>query len=51
MAQRPVNGFAMLLVTLLLMAVILALTLLAGPFGRTPTISQEPVPSSSPSEH
>jgi len=50
MEQRPVNGVAMLLVTLLLMAVILVLALLAGPFGRTPTIRQEPGPYSSTNE-
>ena len=45
MGQRPVSGVAMLLVTLLLMAVLLALALLAGPFGRTPTIRQAPIPT------
>jgi len=44
MGQRPVSGVAMLLVTLLLMAVVLVLALLAGPFGRTPTIRQAPIP-------
>jgi hypothetical protein len=49
--QRPVSGFAMLLVTLLLMGLMLALALLAGPFGRTLTIRQEPGPYSSVIEH
>jgi hypothetical protein len=44
MGPRPVSGVAMLLVTLLLMAVMLVLALLAGPFGRTPTIRQQPTP-------
>ena len=47
MEQKPVSGLAMLLVTSLLMAAIVVLTLLAGPFGRTPTIRQEPVRSAS----
>jgi hypothetical protein len=51
MEQRPVSGYAMLLVTLLLVAAMLALSLLAGPFGRTLTIRQQPVPHSSASEH
>jgi hypothetical protein len=48
MGQRPVSGYAMLVVTLALVAVILALSWLAGPFGRTPTIREEPVPHASP---
>jgi hypothetical protein len=44
MGQRPVSGVAMLLVTLLLVVVMVALALLAGPFGRTPTIRQAPIP-------
>jgi hypothetical protein len=48
MEQRPVSGYAMLVVTLMLVGAILALAWLAGPFGRTPTIRQEPVPSYSP---
>ena len=52
MEQRPVSGYAMLLVTLLLVTVMLALAFLAGPFGRTPTIRQEPVPHHAPAtEH
>jgi hypothetical protein len=47
MEQRPVSGFAMLVVTLLLVATILVLASLAGPFGRTPTIREEPVPHAS----
>jgi hypothetical protein len=50
MEPRPVSGYAMLVATLLLLAVILALSFLAGPFGRTPTIRQEPVPHHGPEE-
>jgi hypothetical protein len=50
MEHRPVNGLAMLLVTLLLAAGVLALASLAGPFGRTPTIRQEPGPYASANE-
>jgi hypothetical protein len=50
MEPRPVSGYAMLVATLLLVAVILALSFLAGPFGRTPTIRQEPVPHHGPEE-
>jgi len=46
MEQRPINSIAMLLATLLLVAMALALALLAGPFGRTPTIRQQPGPYS-----
>ncbi len=46
MENRGVSGRAMLLVTLLLVAAMVALALLAGPFGRTPTIRQEPGPYS-----
>jgi hypothetical protein len=46
MEQRPVSGVGMLLVTLSLVAMMLALASLAGPFGRTPTIRQEPGPYS-----
>jgi hypothetical protein len=46
MEQKPVSGISMLLVTLLLVATMLTLALLAGPFGRTPTIRQEPGPYS-----
>ena len=48
MEQRPVSGYAMLLVTVALVAAILVLALLAGPFGRTPTIRQEPIPHHPP---
>ena len=46
MEERPINGVGMLLVTLSLMATVLVLAFLAGPFGRTPTIRQTPNPYS-----
>ncbi len=41
MPERPVNGAAMLVVTLLLVAASLTLAFLAGPFGRELTIGQQ----------
>ena len=43
MEQRPINSIAMLLATLLLVAMALALALLAGPFGRTQRSDNSPV--------
>jgi hypothetical protein len=48
MQQRPASGLAMLLVTVFLMAAVMALAFLSGPFGRTPTIREQPVPSHAP---
>jgi len=45
MASRPVSGAAMLVVTVALVVIMLALSWLAGPFGRTRQINQEPTPS------
>jgi hypothetical protein len=50
MEQRPISGVAMLLVTSLLAALMVTLAILAGPFGRTPTIRQELGPYSSANE-
>jgi hypothetical protein len=41
MPERPVNGAAMLVVTLLLVAASLTLSFLPGPFGRELTIGQQ----------
>ena len=48
--ERPVSGVAMLLVTSLLAALMVTLAILAGPFGRTPTIRQQPGPYASAAE-
>jgi hypothetical protein len=50
MEQRPVSGVTMLLVTSVLAVLVLMLAILAGPFGRTPTIREQPGPYASASE-
>ena len=44
MDERPFSGVGMLVATALLVAIMLALAFLAGPFGRTPTTRQLPGP-------
>jgi len=44
MAQGSVDGRVMLAVTLLIVAAILGLAILAGPFGRELTMKQQPPP-------